>query len=380
MTDDLELALTALVPALLQALEALGRTARQLHPTRLDALLEAAGPHEAILRDARARFDASAWPEQLAVLRQHLASSADETMRTFDGLHEAATSPEDARRAYRALRHATRAEAALYPVASVLPTVNRFYLEPEARDDAALQARLMNADPARGDIGVMHSGDAPGERGGFSLYVPEDYEPSRPHPLVMALHGGSGNGGAFLWSWLRAARTRGAILVAPTALGSTWDLHDPGQDSVNIEAILSQVRQNWSIDPARLLLTGMSDGGTFALLSGLSDTSPFTHLAPAGTGFHPFLLEMAEPARVANLPIYLIHGAFDWMFDVGRARGVARALATAGAKIVYREIDDLSHTYPRDENPRILKWLTSPSPPLGGEGRGEEPPLTQTPS
>lgn len=358
MTDDLESALTALVPALLQALETLGQIVRRLHPTRLDALLEAAKPREAMLREARASFDACAWPEQLAALRQHLASSADEAMRAFEGLNEAAASPEGARQAYRALRHATRAEAALYPVAAVLPTVNRFYLEPVARGDAALAERLASADPARTDIGVMHSGERPGERGGFSLYVPENYEPARPYPLVMALHGGSGNGGAFLWSWLRAARTRGAILVAPTALGSTWDLRDPEQDSVNIEAILAHVQQNWAIDSARLLLTGMSDGGTFALLSGLSDTSPFTHLAPTATGFHPFLLEMAEPARLANLPIYLIHGALDWMFDVGRARGVARALAAAGAKIVYREIDDLSHTYPRDENPRILEWLT----------------------
>jgi phospholipase/carboxylesterase len=37
----------------------------------------------------------------------------------------------------------------------------------------------------------------------FSLYVPETYDAERAHPLVVALHGGSGNGGAFLWSWLR---------------------------------------------------------------------------------------------------------------------------------------------------------------------------------
>jgi phospholipase/carboxylesterase len=35
------------------------------------------------------------------------------------------------------------------------------------------------------------------------------------------------------------------------------------------------------------------------------------------------------------------------------------ALQSAGAKLVYREIEDLSHTYPRDENPKILAWLTS---------------------
>ena len=29
----------------------------------------------------------------------------------------------------------------------------------------------------------------------------------------------------------------------------------------------------------------------------------------------------------------------------------------AGAAVTYREIEDLSHTYPREENARILDWL-----------------------
>ena len=34
-----------------------------------------------------------------------------------------------------------------------------------------------------------------------------------------------------------------------------------------------------------------------------------------------------------------------------------QALTAAGAALVYREIEDLSHTYPRDENRLILEWL-----------------------
>jgi len=43
--------------------------------------------------------------------------------------------------------------------------------------------------------------------------------------------------------------------------------------------------------------------------------------------------------------------------DVPGPHGAARALTAAGARLVYREIEDLSHTYPRDENPRVLGWL-----------------------
>ena len=77
------------------------------------------------------------------------------------------------------------------------------------------------AEPANESTGIIHDHNEPGSRGGFSLYVPEYYTPDRAWPLVMALHGGSGNGRGFLWSWLRDARSFGAILVAPTATGST---------------------------------------------------------------------------------------------------------------------------------------------------------------
>jgi phospholipase/carboxylesterase len=45
------------------------------------------------------------------------------------------------------------------------------------------------------------------------------------------------------------------------------------------------------------------------------------------------------------------------MFTVETARIGRDALLAAGARLVYREIADLSHTYPRDENPKILDWL-----------------------
>jgi phospholipase/carboxylesterase len=128
-------------------------------------------------------------------------------------------------------------------------------------------------------------------------------------------------------------------------------------DTGNLEAIVAQVRDRWRIDPERILLTGMSDGGTFSYLAGLREGSPFTHLAPIAASFHPMLVEVAEAERLYGLPIYLVHGALDWMFDVEIARMASDALSAAGADVTYREIDDLSHTYPREENDRILDWL-----------------------
>ena len=101
----------------------------------------------------------------------------------------------------------------------------------------------------------------------------------------------------------------------------------------------------------------MSDGGTYSYLAGLPENSPFTHLAPISASFHPMLLEATSTARLQGLPIYLTHGALDWMFPVDVARTARDALAAAGAQVEYRELADLSHTYPREENDRILSWL-----------------------
>jgi len=53
-----------------------------------------------------------------------------------------------------------------------------------------------------------------------------------------------------------------------------------------------------------------------------------------------------------------VHGKLDWMFPVQVARHTREALSAAGAEVTYREIDDLSHTYPREINAELLRWLT----------------------
>jgi phospholipase/carboxylesterase len=194
------------------------------------------------------------------------------------------------------------------------------------------------------------------------VYVPETWDGRTPAPLVVALHGGSGHGRDFVWSWLREARARGVLLLAPTALGRTWSIMG-GQDldAPRLRAAVDQVAATYNIDRSRVLLTGMSDGATYALLGGLAEGAPFTHLAPACGVLHPLLLARGGILGAHGRRIYLVHGALDWMFPVETARAGRQALEEAGARVVYREIEDLSHTYPRDENPRILDWLLASS-------------------
>ncbi len=350
--------IVAVLPPLLQSLEALGFIARHLNPPDFGKVMEAAGTPDHALQSVRPRL--ANWPAEFSDVRASLDTASDAVLAAFAGLRAVQDGNGDLIAVFRALRHVPRAQEALYPLAAKLPPVSEFFVDPALRDDADLLARL--AEPARQDTGIIHDHNEPGSRGGFSLYVPEYYRPDRAWPLVMALHGGSGNGRGFLWSWLRDARSHGAILVAPTATGNTsnkttWALMGEDTDTPNLVRILELVRQRWNVDPARMLLTGMSDGGTFCYVTGLEGVSPFTHLAPIAATFHPLMAEMADAERLRGLPIYLVHGRLDWMFPVQVARQTQAALSAAGADVTYRELDDLSHCYPREMNPAILSWL-----------------------
>ena len=58
------------------------------------------------------------------------------------------------------------------------------------------------------------------------------------------------------------------------------------------------------------------------------------------------------PTRLRGLPVHIVHGRLDWMFPVQVARQTRDALSAAGADVTYRELDDLSHCYPREMNAR----------------------------
>ncbi|KRR24058.1 phospholipase [Bradyrhizobium lablabi] len=349
VVDDI----VAVLPPLLQSLEALAFVARYLNPPDFDRVMVAAGQPDDDLRAVRPRL--AQWPDGFADIKAPLEAASLAALAAFAGLRVVQNGNGDFVSLFRALRYAPRAQEALYPLSARLPPVNEFFIDPSLRGDAELAARL--AAPAHENTGIFHHHNESGSRGGFSLYVPEYYTPDRAWPLVMALHGGSGNGRNFLWSWLRDARSRGAILVAPTATGNTWALQGDDTDTPNLMRILESVRARWNVDPQRMLLTGMSDGGTFCYVSGFESASPFTHLAPVSATFHPLMAEMADADRLRGLPVHIVHGRLDWMFPVQVARQTSQALSAAGADVTYRELDDLSHTYPREMNAEMLQWL-----------------------
>ena len=349
-----------LLPPLLGALDRVEWVQRHLYPPLAARLAQELAPAtEAVTPPLRA-LESLAWPDELHFMRDRLVDVARQTLDLVSAFVAAAHSLHDPIDLYRALRRSARIQEVLYPLAPALEPVNRWFLEPARRgdDDLASQVRTGALREGGPRVGVLHAANEREERGGFSLYAPEQWDGRTPRPLVVALHGGSGHGRDFLWSWLRDGRSRGAFVAAPTARDRTWSIMGgPDADVEGLCEMVASVSARYAVDASRILLTGMSDGATYALLCGLGEDVPFTHLAPACGVLHPYLLVNGGLARARGRPIYLIHGALDWMFPLGAARMAQEALQAAGARVVYREIEDLSHTYPRDENPRILDWL-----------------------
>ena len=253
----------------------------------------------------------------------------------------------------RSFRKICRVQENLYTLRFVSSHLRDFFLE-----TAACERAEKLDPPSRGESagGLIHFGmkEEAYARGTMSLYVPESFDNTSPRPLVVALHGGFGHGRDFIWTWLREAKSRQFFLLAPTSLDTTWSILEPAKDGENLMSMLYTVNQHWHIDQSRILVTGISDGGTFSLVLSLQENVPFTAYASIAGVLPPFDLTFAEGKR-----IYMVHGALDWMFPVQLARQAFERLEKAGSEITFKMIRDLSHTYPREENVPILKWFDS---------------------
>ncbi len=345
-----------------------------MHPQDVRGIAQALRPFQAPLAEGRNQFAEADWPEHLTGFKDCGLEASRLAQRALSDFSQSAGAPQPVMAAYKALGYLSRSLDALYPLSRMLPPVSRFFLDAGAlleEGEAALDARaqLLCEAPELPNTGVMHAGNSDKERGGFSLYVPETLAEGDSAPVIVALHGGSGHGRSFLWSWLTAARSCGAILLAPTSAGGTWSIGEPEVDRERLGAMLGFVRERFEPRPDRLLLTGMSDGGTFSYLAGLASDAPYSHIAPMSASFHPLILDMLDAQRVRDVPVYLLHGVRDWMFDVDVARTANQALTAAGASVVYQELEDLSHTFPAGELGPVVQWfLETPGSASGAGG------------
>jgi len=122
------------------------------------------------------------------------------------------------------------------------------------------------------------------------IHVPAAYQVGRPIPLVVVLHGASGSqtgasGQASILRglWRPASDAGGFIVASLIASGSNggWiapgDRDDAPTDYDLIEAVVTRLSQDYSIDATRRYLWGFSSGGHVTLDIALNEVHPRIH-------------------------------------------------------------------------------------------------------
>ncbi len=243
----------------------------------------------------------------------------------------------------------------LYELRDQLPIVAAHFLQPGSH------APVPTARPASGGAptGFIQR-ERNDERSEYTLYIPEDYSPERPLPLIVALHGGHGQGSEYVWTWLRPARSNRYAILAPKSLGNTWDMTVPSRDTRSVMRMFDEVTREYSIDRARVYLSGLSDGGIFTYILGLEQSQLFRGLAPVAGALHLAVDQMLREGRGKDTPIFVVHGVHDFIFPVTFTRQTCNLLKQIGYNVTYEELPDWGHAFPYSINERmVLPWFES---------------------
>lgn len=190
----------------------------------------------------------------------------------------------------------------------------------------------------------------------YGLFVPPAYDPEVALPLVVCLHGAGFTGDSYLERW--ATRLgEWSILACPTTMAGTWWTR-PSEELVL--ATIEAVRAHYRIDPDRIYLTGMSNGGIGAWIIGMHHAPRFAAVSPMASGIDDVLFPFLENLRHTSL--YVIHGAADQIMPVWLSRNVTNELARLGIAYTYREHEWThphagGHFLPRQELPALVEWF-----------------------
>src|SRR5262249_3370937 len=129
-------------------------------------------------------------------------------------------------------------------------------------DRARLKTRPHPPTALRATASGTHKlGLGPGGGRDGLVFLPSTYDPRRPTPLMILLHGARGDGERILQHFRDRAEEHGVIIVVPESRGFTWDLvidHSFGADVGFIDRAIEMAFDRWNIDVAHVALAGFS--------------------------------------------------------------------------------------------------------------------------
>jgi phospholipase/carboxylesterase len=195
--------------------------------------------------------------------------------------------------------------------------------------------------------------DLDGKRDGAFL-VPAGLDPAKPAPLIVALHGAGGIATQMLDLLEVQAERHGLVILAPESRGSTWDVirGGYGPDVTFIDRALTKIFQLHPIDPARIALSGFSDGASYSLSLGVINSELFDHILAFSPGF-------MAPTSTADTPrIFVSHGIHDEVLPIDPcSRRIVPTLRRVGYDVEYHEFDG-GHVVPPEMVERaVVRFL-----------------------
>lgn len=222
------------------------------------------------------------------------------------------------------------------------------------------------------------SGDAPSHDTidlPYLLLRPETYDPKRKYPLVIFLHGAGERGtdnqkqlihGLIDFAQPQAMRSWPCFVVAPQCpeqmqwVDTPWTAEKHSMPAQPTAALRQSIRLaekmqvDFSVDPQRIYITGLSMGG-FGVWDAIQRyPSMFAAALPVCGGGDETLAK-----SIAEIPLWAFHGDKDDVVLPIRTRNMIAALKQAGGSPKYTDYAGVTHnswtqTY---ANKEVLGWL-----------------------
>lgn len=175
----------------------------------------------------------------------------------------------------------------------------------------------------------------------YRLFVPTNYDASKPTPLVVALHGMGGDENSFFDLYAngiikREANQRGFLVVCPKGRGPASMYR--GTAEKDVLDVLATVRREYNVDSARIYLMGHSMGGYGTWSLAMDHPELFAALGPFAGGGTP-----GRMAAIKHIPQFVVHGDNDKTVPVTQSRAMVAAAKSAGAPVEYIEVPGGSH-------------------------------------
>ncbi len=191
-------------------------------------------------------------------------------------------------------------------------------------------------------------------------FPPPNHDPSKPAPLIIALHGYGAIAQRLAEQWRNAAGEVGAILIVPQAVrrvkgthGFNWGHIDEADFLVDLT--LEFARKKYKIDDHRVVLTGFSQGAYIAYAVALRHPETFVGVIPMAGGY---IQKLDRPSKVSteSAPrFYFMVGERD--HAVQAATEAVNDFAEAGYGVELRIYPKVGHTFPLERDEELRKAL-----------------------